>query len=290
MLPFLFLEKHYFYKGVNPSGFLLANWRWGAGASLGDLWVPGIPNNMPAILPSTVTTSLKVSDLMLDSLAWNDALVRSTFSVGDAEAILSIALSTRRVEDRCVWRLESDGVFSVKTAYSHSFSLSPSRRPNTLNVNGEFWKKIWKGGIPTSVRVHAWRVCNKILPSLEMLASKHVELDSHICVLCETKQECTLHLCCNCPYTKLVLQTNSSVCQVCFDAQTEGFGIIEWLSFCAKQLPQKAFEELLYLLWNVWNERNNRVWKQKKSLAIDVALRACAGLAEFRLHNVRARF
>ncbi|XP_062010699.1 uncharacterized protein LOC133727086 [Rosa rugosa] len=188
-----------------------------------DPWVSGIPNHIPTVLPSNVNTSIKVSEFMTDSLTWNDVLVRNTFSVEDAEAILSIPLSTRIVEDRCVWKLERDGVFSVKTAYRKSFSLSPSRRPNTLTVNGEFWKKIWRGAIPSSARVHAWRVCNNILPSLERLAAKHVVLESQLCVLCEAEQE----------------------------------------------------------------KRNNRVWEQKKSHAVDVALRACTRLAEFRVHNVR---
>ncbi|XP_062014134.1 uncharacterized protein LOC133730589 [Rosa rugosa] len=213
-----------------------------------DPWVPGLPNYIPTVLPGSVSLNFKVSELLVDSSSWNEGLIRRMFSPDEAEAILRIPLSDRAVTDRCVWRLQGDGSFSVKTAYRYLFGISSSRRPSTVPVHGDFWKKIWKGVIPTSAKVHVWRVCNDILPSLERLVSKHVPLESYTCVLCD-----------------------------------------RWLNFCGKNLSKQAFEDLMYLLWSIWKERNNRVWDQKTSQACDVALSSSTRLAEFRAINMHIR-
>ncbi|PRQ37209.1 putative reverse transcriptase zinc-binding domain-containing protein [Rosa chinensis] len=102
----------------------------------------------------------------------------------------------------------------VKIAYRFDFPSSNSRSPFQLSVGVNFWKKLWKITIPNSAKVHIWRVCHNMLPSMERLASKRVELDSQVCVLCCSALETTLHICRDCPYTKQLLQSNGVLTQL----------------------------------------------------------------------------
>ncbi|XP_024159725.1 uncharacterized protein LOC112167011 [Rosa chinensis] len=61
--------------------------------------------------------------------------------------------------------------------------------------------------------------------------------------------------------------------------------VISWLSQCAKDLSLPQFRELLFSLWGVWKERNDRVWNQKRLEAWDVSLGIVSRLKEFRFHN-----
>ncbi|XP_062029045.1 uncharacterized protein LOC133745065 [Rosa rugosa] len=220
----------------------------------------------------------KVSELISATGVWNDALIRRLFGREEAEIILTIPLSRRTMPDRLVWKLEKNGEFFVKTAYRFSFSHSSSRIPFTLSVNESFWKRVWKVLIPNAAKVFAWRVCHDILPSLERLAMRHVQVDSQGCVLCEGSSESTLHLCRDCPFTRQVLQGHVMLQRTCFAPQVEECDLLTWFNYCVKSLSLTDLGTLIFLLWSIWKERNSRVWEGKKALACDVMLRAAARL------------
>ena len=60
-----------------------------------------------------------------------------------------------------------------------------------------------------------------------------------------------------------------------------------WLYQCANDLSLGEFGLLLFILWSVWKERNDRVWDQKTRNAMDVSCDLGAGLLAFRSHQGR---
>ncbi|XP_024164259.1 uncharacterized protein LOC112171288 [Rosa chinensis] len=88
-----------------------------------------------------------------------------------------------------------------------------------------------------------------------------------------------------CQFTKLVVQTNAVLQQVCYNPQIEHGDVLSWLTRCAQALSLTQFGELLFLLWGVWKERNDMVWNQKRRQAGDVCLGLISRLQEFRFHN-----
>ncbi|XP_062021164.1 uncharacterized protein LOC133737669 [Rosa rugosa] len=158
-------------------------WQIGNGLSVdiwSDCWVPGVPDYKPVDNGIASLEVRQVSELLNQAGRWNELLIRQMFPMKEAEAILSIPISSRVVDDRVVWRMEKNGKFTVKSAYRQDFSMSNSRSPFQVSVGVNFWKKIWKVVIPNSAKVHIWRVCHNILPSLERLASKRVVLETQI--------------------------------------------------------------------------------------------------------------
>ncbi|XP_024164012.1 uncharacterized protein LOC112170994 [Rosa chinensis] len=120
----------------------------------------------------------KVDNLLVATGVWNAPLINRLFSDEEAAAIMAIPFSTRNVVDRLVWKLSRDKKFSVKTAYRYAFTHSSSFCPMPLPVGSAFWKKFWKVAIPNKAKIHMWRVCLDILPSLGSLATRRVLLDS----------------------------------------------------------------------------------------------------------------
>ncbi|XP_062006063.1 uncharacterized protein LOC133723263 [Rosa rugosa] len=265
-------------------------WQIGNGTQVNiwsDSWVPSLPSGKPNVNATALEEVAGVQDLISNTGSWNVELINRLFSVEEAEAILSIPLSSRNVEDRLVWKLERDGKYSVKTAYQFSFSHSNSRSPFELFVGVDFWKKLWKVVMPSSAKIHIWRVCHNILLSKDRLLSRRVPLETQVCVLCESATETSLHICRDCPFTKQVLQGNGVLVHTCFSPQALNCDLLGWLSICVQALSLKDLGDLLFLLWSVWKERNSRVWDDKKGQPWDVLLKATTRLQDFRVHNTR---
>ncbi|XP_024200181.1 uncharacterized protein LOC112203446 [Rosa chinensis] len=260
---------------VSTKTFLQSNYCWqvGDGASIfvfSDNWVPASLSGKPTGSRLAVEEVHKVCDLMLGTGGWNVGLIDRLFSREEATLITAIPLSRRRVVDRLSWKLSRDGKFLVKYAYRSAFAHSSSYSPMTLPVGASFWKKLWQASIPSKAKIHIWRVCLDILPFLESLALKRVVLDSELCVLCETHREMTFHLCRDCPFTKELVQSRAILKQVWYNPQVVQSDLLAWMSFSATELSLSNFGELMFLLWGVWKERNERVWNQKNTAACDM--------------------
>ncbi|XP_024200200.1 uncharacterized protein LOC112203464 [Rosa chinensis] len=120
-------------------------WHIGSGTEVNiwnDNWLLSLPSGRPHETAAGLAEVSQVSDLHTTNGDWNYDMIVRLFSSEEVEAILSVPLSLRRVDDRLVWKLERDGKYLVKTAYRFSFSHSPSCVPFELSVNTDFWKKI----------------------------------------------------------------------------------------------------------------------------------------------------
>jgi hypothetical protein len=73
-----------------------------------------------------------------NSHCWKQELLEQLFDSTTKEAINKITIPLRPRNDKIVWLLEKNGLFSVKSAYNLCQNL-----PNT-NQNAVEWSKIWK--------------------------------------------------------------------------------------------------------------------------------------------------
>lgn len=85
-----------------------------------DPWVPGIDSFKPIPCPAhgDSNPNLKVKDLLhLDSLQWNERLIREVCDEASAEAILHLPPPLNTEFDSPCWLLSQDNSFSIKNAY-----------------------------------------------------------------------------------------------------------------------------------------------------------------------------
>jgi hypothetical protein len=94
-----------------------------------------------------------VSDLLADSVHWNEELIRESFIPVDALAILQI-LVRQQVEIWWAWELEKHGEYSIKSAYR---KLATEHTPGDITQAQAScdvsWQRIWSLKVPPKVKV-----------------------------------------------------------------------------------------------------------------------------------------
>jgi hypothetical protein len=99
---------------------------------------------------------------------WDESAMRGCCLPRDAEAILSIKLPARASEDFVAWSGESNGIFSVRSAYC--FDIQPTleklhQGQSSSEPTGDrsACNLVWKAVVPQKLCVFAWKVATGTL-------------------------------------------------------------------------------------------------------------------------------
>jgi hypothetical protein len=128
---------------------------------------------------------------------WNTQLIHKMFYPHDAEAILQLNVPETSRNDFLAWHYESNGVFSVKSAYKLAYSLKHNNqnRPGTSSSsdsNRTLWKLIWNAPVPNKVRIFGWRTACDNLATKKNKFRRNLETDS-TCSICGREAETSFH-------------------------------------------------------------------------------------------------
>ena len=85
---------------------------------------------------------------------------------------MQIPLSLSATQDKLIWIHDRNERFSVKSCY-RLLQTDFNDVPTDENF---LWKKIWSLKVPHKVRVHVWRICRGIVPTVEALRERHVAI------------------------------------------------------------------------------------------------------------------
>ena len=103
------------------------------------------------------------------------------------------------------------------------------------------------------------------------------------CVLCNGPLETGLHLCLCCPFTKAVwdqILSWENFTQVQQQPQVDPTDIISWWEEVARKVPRserrRVNRVVIYTFWNIWKERNRRIFNNK----IETVPQVAAGIKE----------
>lgn len=113
---------------------------------------------------------------------WDMQLVNSIFLKPDADVILSISVK-EDMKDAWAWHFDTQGVFSVKSAYRLQRQLNEVARgaPGAVDVGDEpsfTCKSIWQSPRPMNIQQFLWRLAHDSLPLGSNLKRKGIELDT----------------------------------------------------------------------------------------------------------------
>jgi len=122
------------------------------------------PSGVQPFTPPKNQHIQKVSDLLIETGQWNEALVRETFCDFDAEAILSMACFGKG-DDFWAWEKEKHGNYSLRSAYRILESQRRLNRDFPEPSSNMVWEILWKMEVPPKVRVFWWRVLHEFLPA-----------------------------------------------------------------------------------------------------------------------------
>ncbi|KAL9668847.1 hypothetical protein QQ045_006387 [Rhodiola kirilowii] len=160
-------------------------------------------------------------------------------------------------DNRYLWRVESSGGFSVKSAYKLADKLekakhsSDGEQSDFKEIRG-FWKGLWKLKLPPRVKIFGWRLYYDSLPTMRNLLRRGCEVQDRCC-FCGCQGEDAIHLYKNCWWMRSLLY-GFDVPTVVWNNQCDSPGY--WLWLCAKTSSEEQFRTLLCGLWFGWRVRN----------------------------------
>ena len=139
-------------------------WQVGNGCSImiwKDKWLPSPSTYEVVSLVNNIPEDSRVAELIDEEKgAWQTDLVCNVFLPHEADLIYGIALCTNLPEDKQVWALTNNGLFSVCSAYKLSMELRLDAQVGS-GSNGShlrrFWRSIWSCNILHKIRHFAWR-------------------------------------------------------------------------------------------------------------------------------------
>ena len=129
--------------------------------------------------------------------------MREEFLPHEAEAIISIHLSTTGTEDKLIWSATSNGCYSTKSAYhllSNKGELSEPG-PSNPTAHKQFWRQLWSQYVPNKIRHFLWRASNDSLPTKKNLQKRNIMSES-TCERYGDDTEDTIHGIWGCPLVK----------------------------------------------------------------------------------------
>ncbi|XP_057248296.1 putative ribonuclease H protein At1g65750 [Beta vulgaris subsp. vulgaris] len=252
-------------------------WRVGDGTKI-DIWsAPWVGDEEGRFIKSARVEGLEVvGDLMdVERKEWNVELIERHFNERDQQCILAIPLSTRCLQDELTWAYSKDGTYSVKTAYMLG-------KGGNLDDFHRVWNILWSLNVSPKVRHFLWRACTSSLPVRKVLQRRHL-IDEAGCPCCAREDETQFHLFYRCPMSlKLWEELGSYILLPGIEDEAMCDTLVRW-----SQMDAKVVQKGCYILWNVWVERNRRVFEHTSQPATVVGQRIMRQVEDFNNYAVK---
>jgi hypothetical protein len=243
------------------------NDRW-----LGDGSLLNVPYHSPFV------DHLCVSDILNPhEKSWNVSLISTLFDETSVAKIISTPLFPMVTEDRLIWRLERNGDYSVKSAYK--FCSTELVDTSHLQVNGP-WHLLWRIRAPPKVKNLLWRICRHCCPTRARLRDKGIECPTS-CVLCEDHDEDSFHLFFKCR-NSINIWNQTSFAQAVLQASEEQPDTAAVIFTLLQQVDTDKAWIFGVIIWSIWNQRNEKVWRNKDTPQHIVISRAMNFLIDWK--------
>jgi len=197
----------------------------------------------------------------LENQSWTRGLWRMSLVEEMADFIAlwdlvqEVQLTTE--EDQISWKWTADAVYTAKSAYEAQFRGSYSSFLPTA---------IWRAHAEGKHKFFCWLLVQEKLLTADKLQARNWQCNP-LCSLCGRLPETAEHLCLHCPFAIQVWGLVSSLSANLIRVPAQGTTIEDWWCESLAQQPQKERRQaaafLMYTAWNLWKERNRRVFEGK---------------------------
>ncbi|TYK10356.1 LINE-1 retrotransposable element ORF2 protein [Cucumis melo var. makuwa] len=182
--------------------------------------------------------------------------------------------------DSPTWILNSDGFYSVASV--KKALLQPDQGILALQNQNTF-KNLWKSSIPKKCKFFIWTLLYDSVNTADQLTKRMPNLCSRPswCVMCKRNEEDRIHLFILCPIAKSIWNLISSHLKSnvnCLSPKDLCITMCSWKQKTKKNII--LFNTYASALWNIWLERNARIFNGKEKTVADLweDIKALAGL------------
>eukprot|EP00253_Pinus_taeda_P015442 PITA_15442 len=182
---------------------------------------------------------------------------------------LSTELKKRKIlkevgEDKLRWGYEEKGIFTAKEAYKILLK-------DRLNKD-KLWEKIWKPPIWPKISTFLWLLAHNRILTWDNLGKRKFAGPS-MCFNCKMDEESAAHLMLICPLSRQIWE------KVSFRSRREGRVQGDILNML-RTWPQTPYQSKILntlwqiapgiVMWNIWKERNRRIFRDQTLLMEEV--------------------
>jgi hypothetical protein len=189
--------------------------------------------------------------------------------VGELRLLLqNVSLQVDKV-DRRLWRLETSSVYSVRSAYNFLTVNDPVEAAVSVHVSS-----LWHREVPLKVVLFAWRLLRDRLPTKDNLFRRHVVgVDDLSCVSGCGEVETSSHLLLHCDFFGTVWNHIFRWIGVCSVLPSDALSHFHQFNLIGGHARTRRF--ILHVIWfatvwEIWKERNNRIFSDKKCSILQV--------------------
>ncbi|RVX11275.1 LINE-1 retrotransposable element ORF2 protein [Vitis vinifera] len=185
--------------------------------------------------------------------AWSPRFSRpfNDWEVEEVERLLLTIRGARLIplmEDRMMWKVTSNGIFSVKSLYNDLSSRRAGLFPHGL---------IWNPSVPSKVGFFAWEASWGKVLTMDQLKKRGWALANR-CFLCCEEEESIDHILIHCSRARALWEFLFALFGVFWVLPSSARDtLIEWRGFMLGKKHRKVWKAApLCLFWAVWMERN----------------------------------
>jgi len=199
----------------------------------------------------------------MENMKWTRGLWRMTSEEEMIEFVVlwdlveSVELTPE--DDKIIWKWTSHGDYTAKSAYEIQFRGSfCSFRPTA----------IWRAHAEEKHRFFAWLLVQEKLLTADKLMARNWSCNP-TCSLCSAQPECAQHLCLHCPFAMQVWELVREWTNAKINVPVQDASIQDW--WCDTLACHSVKEQrhvaaiLMYTAWNIWKERNRRIFEGKSA-------------------------
>ena len=194
---------------------------------------------------------------------WISALQNKITNTTQLEEFVSLWIRIQgvflnsKIEDSITWKWTPNGIYSARSAYWAHF-IGSFRSFNT--------DIIWRTRAENKCKVFAWILIQDKILTADNLTRRGWPHQAS-CALCNGPMETSQHLCLLCPFAQAVWNQILSWENWTLPQQTHPANfdcISDWWEATAKDCAQDQRRDfngmVIYIMWNLWKERNRRIF------------------------------
>eukprot|EP00253_Pinus_taeda_P017157 PITA_17157 len=168
-----------------------------------------------------------------------------------------------RGHDQLRWDNNNEGTFHLKEVKLILFGLDS-------HASDRVWQSLWMHQGCMKIRLFMWLVQHRKILTWDNIQKRGI-LGTSRCQLCEAEEETMEHLLSNCIFTSRLWDSFATIFQ---QSDRDKGIIINTLNNWRRNLSD--YEVLgsawaltpSFIIWNVWKERNNRIFKNEKKSSL----------------------
>jgi len=163
-------------------------------------------------------------------------------------------------QDQLRWGNNQEGTFNLKESKGILLELNPQ-------VLDKIWQKFWRYQGWMKIKIFMWSVYDRKILTWDNIRKRGV-LGPSRCLLCGEQEETMEHLLNNCYFTSWLWDIFTKIFQQSDRDRGSIFNtLIRWRgNFLDHEIINSAWTLTpSFIIWNVWKDRNKRIFKEEKN-------------------------